>query len=114
MISTWNEPLRLPIVPKARPMSHVASAQPCEQPFDLLGTSRGGQVEVVVLPAEHRVADRAAYQRQLVPGSRETGPELVDHGGDAVELGGDVALGVGQPDASRRSAICGVGHGATA
>ena len=67
-----------------------------------------------MLSSEHRVADRAAHQRQLVPGGREPGPELVDHRGDAVELGGDVALSVGQPDASRRSAICGVGHGATA
>ena len=67
-----------------------------------------------MLSSEHRVADRAAHQRELMPGSGETGPELVDDRGDAVELGGDVALGVGQPDASRRSAICCVGHGATA
>ena len=67
-----------------------------------------------MLTAEHRVADRAAHQRQLVPGGREPHPELVDDGGDAVELGGDVALGVGQPDAPRRSAISCVGHGATA
>ena len=67
------------------------------------------------MPAsEHGVADRSAHQGQLVAGGRETGAELVDHRGDPVELGGDVALGVGQPDAPRRSAISCVGHGATA
>ena len=113
MISTWKVPLRLPMVPKARPMSHVASAQPGQQPLDLVGARGGGQVEVVVAAAQHRVAHRPADEGQLVPGGREPRAQLVDHGCDPVELGGDVALGVGQPDAPRRSAICCVGHGAT-
>ena len=94
-------------------MSQVASAQPGQQPLDLVGARRGGEVEVVVQPAEHRVAHRTADQRQLVPGGREPGAELVDHRRDPVELRGDVALGVGEADAPRRSAICCVGHGAT-
>ena len=87
-------------------MSQVASAQPGQQPLDLVGARRGGEVEVVVRPAEHRVAHRAADQGQLVPGGREPRPELVDDRRDPVELRGDVALGVGQPDApgGRRSA----------
>ena len=67
-----------------------------------------------MLPPEHRIADRSADQRQLVSGRGETLAHLVDDGADPVELGGDVALGVGQPDAPRRSAISCVGHGATA
>ena len=115
VISTWKGPLRLPIVPKARPMSHVASAQPVEQPLDLVGARRRGEVEVVVRPAEHRVAHRAADQGQLVPGRRRTAlPSSSMHRSDPVELGRDVALGVGQPDAPGRSAVCCVGHGATA
>ena len=63
---------------------------------------------------EHRVADRPADQGQLVSGTVEPCAELVDDRRDPVELGGHVALGVGQPDSSRRSAIGCVGHGATA
>jgi hypothetical protein len=85
-----------------------------EQPLDLVGAGRRGQVEVVVPSPQHRVAHRAAHQGQLVPGIGEARSQLVDDGRDPVELGGHVALGVGQPNAPRRSAFCCVGHVATA
>ena len=60
-----------------------------------------------MLPAEHRVADRPADQRQLVPGVGEAATEVVDHGRDPVQLGGHGALDVGHLE--RRG--WGVGHG---
>ena len=45
-----------------------------EQPLGLVGARRGREVEVGVRPAEHRVADRPADQRQLVAGRRRTAP----------------------------------------
>ena len=58
-------------MPKSRPMSHSASPQPREQPLGHLGRRRGGEVEVVVGAAEHRVAHRPADQVQLVAGVGE-------------------------------------------
>ena len=86
MISTCHSPLRQPIVPKARPMSQTASAQPLTQPLGGLGACGGGEVEVVLQPAEHRVADRAADQGDLLAGRREAGAELVDHRRDPQQL----------------------------
>jgi hypothetical protein len=67
-------------------MSQTASAQPLEQPLGLVRAGRGGEVEVVVRPAEHRVAHRAADQRELVTGRGEPLAELVDHRRDPVQL----------------------------
>ena len=53
------------------PTSQTASAQPSTSGSDLLRAGGGGEVEVVAEPAEQRVADRAADQRELVPGRRE-------------------------------------------
>ena len=64
--------------------------------------------------AEHRIADRSADQRQLVPGLVEAPAQLVEDRSDPVELRGDVALGVGETNAPRRSAIVCFGHGGTA
>ena len=97
------------MVPKSRPMSQIASAQPLEQPLGLVGARRGGEVEVVLQPAEHRVAHRTADQRQLVAGLGEQRAELVDAPGDPVQLGADarwtstivrVAGGVGHDEVS--------------
>jgi hypothetical protein len=84
------------MVPNARPMSQVASAHPV--------SSR----------SQHRVADRPADQRELVPGRGEALPERVEDGGDAVELGGHVPLCVGQPDRARQLPVRGVGHNGSA
>ena len=77
-----------------------------QQPLDLVGPGRGRQVEVVVPPAQHGVTDRTAHQGELVAGPLEHAAQLLDERADPVELGGHVALGVGQPDTSRRSSIC--------
>ena len=78
-----------------------------EQPLGLLGARRGREVEVVVVPAEHRVAHRTADQGQLVAGLGEAPAEVVDHRRDPVQLGRDGALDVGHLE--RRG--WGVGHG---
>ena len=65
------------MVPNSRPVSQIASAQPCSSVERLLGRGVGGEVEVVAEPAEQRVADRAADQVQLVAGGGEPGTELV-------------------------------------
>jgi hypothetical protein len=64
----------------------------------------------VVATAEHRVAHRPTHQCQLEAGVGEPSSELVEDRGDPVELRSDVTLGVGQPDAPRRSVLCCVGH----
>ena len=90
------------MVPKSRPMSHSASPQPPQQPLGLVGPGRGGEVEVVVGAAEHRVAHRAADQRQLVPGLGEQRAQRVEHRRDPVELGAHRALDVGHPQREGR------------
>ncbi len=55
----------------SRPMSQTASAQPAQQPLGGLRARGGGEVEVVVQPAEHRVAHRAADQGELLAGLGE-------------------------------------------
>ena len=81
-----------------------------EHPLDVVGSCRGGEVEVVVPATEHRVAHRSPDQGQLEAGLGEPPAELVDHRRDPVQLRSDVALGVGQPDAAGRSALCCFGH----
>ena len=114
MISTWQVALAAADRPEG-PADVPGGVGPAAQQRSI----SSGRAEVVksrslCRPAEHRVADRSADQRQLVPGGAEARAELVDDRGDPVELSGHVALRVGQPDASRRSAICCVGHGPTA
>ena len=92
MTSTCHGPLRQPMVPKSRPMSQIASAHAAQQPLGVVGPRRGGEVEVVVRPAEHRVAHRAADQRELVAGVREQRAEVVDDRRDPVQLDVRVAL----------------------
>ena len=73
MISTWNGPLAA--ADRAEGAADVPGrvGPAGQQPLDLLGPRRRGQVEVVVLSPEHRVADRAAHQGQLVPGAVRNG-----------------------------------------
>ena len=71
-----------------------------------LGPRRRGEVEVVLEPPDHRVADRAADQRQLLAGIGEQGAELVDHRADPVQLLADPALDLDD----REGLQCGVGH----
>ena len=63
-----------------------------QQPLGRVGPGRRGEVEVVLVATDHRVADRAADQRQLLAGVGEAGAELVDDGTDPVELCPDPAL----------------------
>ena len=114
MISTWKSPLRLPMVPKARPMSQVASAQPASSRSISSGCAEVVRSRSLCRRPEHRVAHGTADQGQLVAGRGEALAELVEDRGDAVELGGDVPLRVGQPDAGRQTAFSGVGHGGSA
>ena len=60
-----------------------------------------------MLPAEHRVAHRAAHQGQLVAGLGEAPAEVVDQGADPVQLHRDSALDLGHRERRER----GVGHG---
>ena len=57
-------------------------------------------------PAEHRVADRPADQRQLVAGVREQPPEVVDHRRDPLQLDVRVALELDHGEGGR----LGCGH----
>ena len=59
-------------------MSHTASAQPVTSFSVVSGPRRGGEVEVVVQPAEQRVADRTADQGDLLARGGEAAAELVD------------------------------------
>ena len=77
-----------------------------EQPLGVVGPRRGGEVEVGVRPAEHRVAHRPADQRQLVAGGREHLAEVVDHGRDPLQLEVRVAL---ELDHGQRGGL-GCGH----
>ena len=77
-----------------------------QQPLGRVGPCARGEVEVVLLPTDHRVADRAADQGQLLAGGGEAGAELVDDGTDPVELSPDAALDL--DDRERRQG--GVGH----
>ena len=66
-------PLPLPAADGAEVAAHVPGrVTPLrEQPLGVVGPRGGGEVEVGVRPAEHRVAHRPADQRQLVAGGRE-------------------------------------------
>ena len=91
-------------------MSQIASAQPASS-----RSISSGRAEVVrsrSLCRRPSIASRTGppTRASSCPASANRGPELVDDRGDPVELGGDVALGVGQPDAPGRSAVCCVGH----
>ncbi len=77
-----------------------------EQLLGLLGAGRRGEVEVVLEAAEHRVADGAADQRQLLAGGGEALAELVDHRPDPRQLLAHAALDL--DDGQRRQG--GVGH----
>ena len=73
-------------------MSQIASAQPASRRSVCSGARGRGEVEVVVQPTEHRVADRPADQRELVAGRGEAGAEVVDDRRDPVQLVADAAL----------------------
>ena len=68
------------------------------------------EVEVVVVTAQHGVADRPADQRELMAGGREELAQLVDDRADPVELRGHRALHVGHGERRRDRAGGGVGH----
>ena len=87
-------PLPLAAADGAEVAAHVPGrvAPLREQPLGVVGPRRGGEVEVGVRPAEHRVAHRPADQRQLVAGVRENASELVDHRRDPLQLDARVAL----------------------
>ena len=74
-----------------------------------VGAGGGGEVEVVVGPAEHRVADRPTDQRELEPLRRERVAERLQHRREPVQLVGHGPLDVG--DAEGRE--LGLGHGGT-
>ena len=57
-----------------------------DQALGDLGGGRGGEVEVVLEPPEHRVADGTADQRDLLTGCGEASAELVGDGRDARQL----------------------------
>ncbi len=67
-------------------MSQMASAQPLSSRSVTSGRRRGGEVEVVLEPAEHRVADGPADQRDLLAGRGEAAAELVGDGRDPGQL----------------------------
>jgi hypothetical protein len=77
----------------------------------LLRAGVGGEVEVVVEPAEQRVADRAADQVQGVAGGGEALAELDRHGRHPHQLADGVVLRLRQRG-RRRSG--GTGHGGRA
>ena len=106
MISTCHSPLRQPIVPNARPTSQIASAQPLSSRSVTSGTGRRGEVEVLLEPAQHRVAHRPADQGDLLAGRLEAGAELVDHRCDPEQLLDGAAL-----DLAHLQGL--VGHGET-
>ncbi len=68
------------MVPKSRPMSQCASAQPAADLEDLVGPGVAREVEVGRDPPEEGVAHRAPDERQLVAGRREELAELVSIG----------------------------------
>ena len=81
MISTWNSPLRLPMVPKARPMSQVASAQPSSSRSISRAAPRwSGRGRCGAGPASRRGPGhrpgpaRARRRRRAGPSSSTTGP----------------------------------------
>ena len=84
------------MVPNSRPVSQIASAQPCDHSQRLVRVGVGGEVQVVAEPAEQRVAHRPADQVQLVAGRGEAAAELVGDGRDPHQLGHRAALGGGQ------------------
>ena len=102
-------PVALAAADRAERAAHVPDrVRPAlEQLLGLLGSRGGREVEVVVLPAEHRVTHRTAHQRQLVTGRDEASAEVVDHRRDPVQLGRHGALDVGHLERRGR----GVGHG---
>ena len=74
------------MVPKARPTSHVASAQPLT-----ICSIWSGEAEVVKSQvgdgaAQQRVADGAADEGDLVAGVVETGAQLGQHGMGRTQL----------------------------
>ncbi len=106
MISTCHGPLRQPMVPKARPMSQTASAQPASSRSVVSG--RALVVKSRSFCWRPIIASRTgpADQGQLLAGVGEAGAELVDDGTDPVELCPDAALDL--DDRERRQG--GVGH----
>ncbi len=66
-----------------------------EEPLDLRRWRGRREVEVVSEPAEERVADRTAYQRDLVTGGGEPGTDFTDQGRGPQQLadGGTADLG---------------------
>ena len=62
------------------PCVQTASAQPAQQPLDLIGPGVGGQVDVGRRPRrrrEQRVTHRAAHQVERLPGGREAARQLL-------------------------------------
>ncbi len=92
--------------PEVAPHVPVRVAPLLEDLLGLLGPGRRREVEVVVLPTEHRVAHRPTDQRQLVPSGFEQPAQLVDDRPDPVQLRTHGALHVG--DLQRRQR--GLGH----
>ena len=88
-------------------MSHSASTQPASSCSVFSGRRGGGEVEVVLEAAEHRVAHRAADQGQLLAGFGEAPAQLVDDRSDPGQLLTHAALDL--DDGQRRQG--GVGHG---
>ena len=84
--------LDLPLPAAAADRAELAADVPgrlgpaLEQPLGDLGARRGGEVEVVVQPAEHRVANRTADQGDLLAGRGEAPAQLVGHRGDPRQL----------------------------
>ena len=58
----------------------------------LVGARRGGEIQVVPEPTQHRVAHRTADEVQPMSRRVETGTEVTYHLRDAEQLGNGVAL----------------------
>ena len=73
-----------------------------ENGVGLVGTRRGGEVQVVAEPSQHRIAHRTTDKVQSVPRRVETGTEVAYHLRDAEQFGDGVALGLGEVWHGRR------------
>ena len=82
-----------PIVPNSRPVSQIASAQPCTTARVCSGRASVQKSRSSPSAAEQRVPHRAADQVQLMAGGAEPAPQLVGDGRHAEQLGDRILLG---------------------
>ena len=101
------------MVPKARPMSQVASAQPVSSRSVTSGRADVVRSRSLCSRPEHRVAHRPADQRQRVARGGEALAERPEDGLHPVELGADPALHLAHLERRQRRRGAGaisVGH----